>query len=178
MIKSDHPNIIKLYEIYEDEKYIYLIMQLCRGGELFDKIMEHISKNTKYTEKEILRIFQQLMSALNYCHSLGICHRDLKLENLLLIDDKEDSHIKVIDFGLSQLFNKDEKMNSIVGSLYYISPEVLGGSYNEKCDIWSAGVILYILLCGELPFEGINSSQIIDRIKNKKYSFNSPRKHY
>jgi len=129
-------------------------------------------KKHLYSEKEAATIFYQMMSAICYCHNQNICHRDLKPENLLLLNNEEDSPIKVIDFGLSKIFTKENnKMSTKVGTAYYVSPEVLKGDYTEKCDIWSAGVILYILLCGEPPFNGKNDNEIYKKILEKKLTF-------
>jgi len=179
--KSDHPNIVKIYEIYEDEHKINLIMEECTGGELFDDIVTHIEDEKMYSEKEACLIFKQLMGAIAYCHSQGIAHRDLKPENILFLNKSDDSPIKVIDFGLSKIFgdyfNKNNnKMNTKVGTAYYVSPEVLEGIYDEKCDIWSAGVILYILLSGVPPFNGRNDNEIYKKICKKKFHF--PDKHW
>ena len=176
MIKADHPNIIKLYEIYQDNFHIDLIMEECKGGELFERIIRNIEKHKNYSEKTAAKIFKQLISAIAYCHSQGICHRDLKPENILFLSEEEDSPIKVIDFGLSKIFgaynNKiNNEMTSFVGTAYYVSPEVLQGKYNEKCDIWSAGVILYIMLNGEPPFNGSNDNEIYRCISQMKFSF-------
>ena len=173
LMKADHANIIKLYEVYEDQNYINLIMEECKGGSLFDKIIENIKNNLNYTEHEISIIFSQIMSVIAYCHSNKICHRDLKPENILFLNEEEslyDNPIKVIDFGLSSTFSK-KKMESQVGTAYYIAPEVLKGKYNESCDIWSAGVILYILLSGEPPFSGQNNNEIYRKIIDMKYDF-------
>ena len=169
LIKLDHPNIIKLYEIYENDNYIYLVMELCTGGELFDRIIQKTEQGKQFTEKEVANIFQQMMSAINYCHSNKIVHRDLKPENLLLASQDENSPIKVIDFGMSRIFNNKQAMFDKVGTAYYISPEVLDGFYDEKCDIWSAGVILYILLCGS--FNGNDDDEIFESIKKRKFVF-------
>jgi calcium-dependent protein kinase len=171
LIKLDHPNIIKLYEIYENDNYIYLVMELCTGGELFDRIIQKTEQGKQFTEKEVANIFQQMMSAINYCHSNKIVHRDLKPENLLLASQDENSPIKVIDFGMSRIFNNKQAMFDKVGTAYYISPEVLDGFYDEKCDIWSAGVILYILLCGYPPFNGNDDDEIFESIKKRKFVF-------
>ena len=171
LIKLDHPNIIKLYEIYENDNYIYLVMELCTGGELFDRIIQKTEQGKQFTEKEVANIFQQMMSAINYCHSNKIVHRDLKPENLLLATQDENSPIKVIDFGMSRIFNNKQAMFDKVGTAYYISPEVLDGFYDEKCDIWSAGVILYILLCGYPPFNGNDDDEIFESIKKRKFVF-------
>ncbi len=171
--KLDHPNIIKLYEVYESKEYLYLIMEECKGGELFDKLIEHTEKGKNYTEKEAAIIIKQVMSAIEYCHKNGICHRDLKPENLLYLKsgDENDNPIKLIDFGLSQTLNANKNLESKVGSCYYVAPEILSGNYNNKCDIWSTGVILYILLTGEPPFNGPNERAILQSIKSMKFSF-------
>ena len=160
MIKLDHPNIIKLYEYYETEKHIYLIMELCTGGELFDRIVQNTENGIQFTEKQAADIFRQMMSAINYCHKNGIVHRDLKPENLLYLNKNENSPIKVIDFGMSKRFDKEKFMNEKVGTAYYISPEILQGKYDEKCDIWSVGVILYIIICGYPCFNGEDNDEI------------------
>ena len=178
--KLDHPNIIKLYEVYESKNSIYLIMEKCNGGELFDNIIEHITKGKMYTEKQASEIILQILSAINYCHKNGICHRDLKPENILLLNKEnengENNKIKIIDFGLSQYIS-DKKLNSRVGTAYYVSPEVLSGEYSEKCDVWSIGIILCVLLTGEPPFNGANDSIIYNKIKNYNYHF-SPKWRY
>ena len=169
--KADHPNIVKIYEIYETENSLYIIMEKCNGGELFDKIIDNIGKKKMFSEKEAAKILIQIMSAINYCHKNGICHRDLKPENILLLnkEDNRNYQIKLIDFGLSHLING--KQRSRVGTAYYVSPEVLKGEYTEKCDIWSAGVILCILLTGEPPFNGPDDNVIYNKIRNYCYNF-------
>ncbi len=174
MIKLDHPNIIKLYEVYENEKYIYLIMELCTGGELFDRITENTENGIQFTEKEAADLFKQMMSAINYCHKNGIVHRDLKPENLLYLNKDKNSPIKVIDFGMSKRFDSKHFMSEKVGTAYYISPEVLQGKYDEKCDIWSAGVILYIIICGYPCFNGEDDDEIFEAIQKGKIAFPSP----
>ena len=174
MIKLDHPNIIKLYEYYENDKSIYLIMELCTGGELFDRIVENTENGIQYTEKQAANLFRQMMDAINYCHKNGIVHRDLKPENLLFLNKDQNSPIKVIDFGMSKRFTAEKYMNEKVGTAYYISPEVLKGKYDEKCDIWSAGVILYIIICGYPCFNGEDDDEIFAAIQRGKIQFPSP----
>ena len=173
LIKADHPNIIKLYDIFESKRSYYLIMEECKGGEVFDRIVQHIESKLMYSEKHAADIFLQIMSALEYCHNNGICHRDLKPENLLYLNEgsEYENPIKVIDFGLSQVISPDRKLKTKVGTAYYVSPEILRGSYTEKCDIWSAGVILYIFLSGSPPFNGPNDSDIFQKIAEMKYDF-------
>ena len=174
MIKLDHPNIIKLYEVYETETYVYIIMELCTGGELFDRIIDNTDQGKQFSEKQAASIFQQMMSAINYCHKNGIVHRDLKPENLLYLTKDANSPIKVIDFGMSKKFDKKNYMNEKVGTAYYISPEVLKGKYDEKCDVWSAGVILYIIICGYPCFNGDTDEEIFEAIIKGKIIFPSP----
>ena len=168
--KMDHPNIIKLFEVFESDRSIYLIMEECKGGEIFDRIIEHIQNKKMYSEKDAANIIQQVMSCIQYCHNHNICHRDLKPENLLYLNkgSEDDNRLKIIDFGLSQ---EKDKLVSKVGTAYYVSPEILKGKYTELCDIWSAGVILYILLSGDPPFNGPNDSIIYQKISELKYSF-------
>lgn len=169
---TDHQNIIKLFDIYEDNFYVYLVMEECQGGELFEVLRERARNSNFYTEREAAGIFKQILSAIVYCHNSGICHRDLKPENILFVYNEQYKYVKLIDFGLSKLFSpSNNNMNSIVGTIYYMSPEVILGTYNEKCDVWSAGVILYIMLCGRPPFFGKTSSEITQKILQIKYDF-------
>ena len=167
----DHPHILKLYEYFEDDKNFYLITELCTGGELFDKIIE----KEFFTEHEAAHTFKQIMMGVNYCHNQGIVHRDLKPENFLYENKEDTSDIKIIDFGLSKLFTKGHngisKMETKAGTPYYISPEVLAGNYDEKCDIWAAGCILYTLLCGYPAFCGDDDQEILRLVIKGKYDF-------
>ena len=173
LINSDHPNIIKIYEIYESKKSLYLVMEECKGGEVFDRIIEHIQSKTMYSEKDAAEILKQVMSAVEYCHNNGICHRDLKPENLLYLNPgaEKGNPIKVIDFGLSQIISPEKRLKTKVGTAYYVSPEILKGDYTEKCDVWSAGVILYIFLSGDPPFNGPSDSDIYNKISKMKFTF-------
>lgn len=168
--KMDHPNIIKLYEVFESERSLYLVMEECKGGEVFDKIVERIQAKQMYSEKDAANIIQQVLSCIQYCHNHNICHRDLKPENLLYLNpgSERDNRIKVIDFGLSQ---SADKLKTKVGTAYYVSPEILKGNYTQLCDIWSAGVILYILLTGDPPFNGASDQIIYNKIMKFDFSF-------
>jgi calcium-dependent protein kinase len=164
--KLIHPNIMQIFEFYEDKKNFYIITELCEGGELFDQIVEKGSLN----ENEAAWVMKQLMSAINYVHTSNIVHRDLKPENILL-DTKKNNIIKIIDWGTARFFEKNKKMNKVSGTPYYIAPEVLFEKYDEKCDIWSCGVIMYILLCGYPPFNGETDNEILSKIKTGKFVF-------
>ena len=173
LMKMDHPNIVKLYEVFESDNSLYLIMEECYGGELFDRILHRINTNNMYTEREACLLMKQIIGAIEYCHNNGIAHRDLKPENLLYLKEgsEENNPLKIADFGLSQSINLKKMLTSKVGTSYYVPPEILAGNYTEKCDIWSAGIILYILLSGEPPFNGPNDETIFARIKTYKYEF-------
>lgn len=164
--KLIHANIMQIFEFYEDKKNFYIITELCDGGELFDMIVEKGSFN----EDDAAWVMKQLMSAINYIHTSSIVHRDLKPENILL-DTKKANIIKIIDWGTARFFEKNKKMNKVSGTPYYIAPEVLFEKYDEKCDIWSCGVIMYILLCGYPPFNGDNDAEILGKIKAGKFVF-------
>ena len=170
--KLDHPNIVKILEFYSTEKAYYIITDYCSCGELYNQIKH------QYTENQLAVLFYQLFSGLCYLHANNIVHRDLKLENILISEierDKETNKnlfwIKIIDFGTAKIFEKNKSEKAVVGSSYYIAPEVLQKHYNEKCDTWSAGVILYMLIVGRAPFDGKDDDEIIEHIS--KGEFNS-----
>jgi len=152
MCQLDHPNIVRLEEVYESHSEIYLVQELCLGGELFDRLDEQPEYH--YTEAECARLVKQMLSAVRYLHSKGIIHRDLKLENFLFSSTSTDSELKMIDFGLSKHFRYGEVQHEAVGTPYTVAPEVIRGSYDERCDIWAIGVIAFLLLSGEPPFGG------------------------
>ncbi|EEA05187.1 calcium-dependent protein kinase, putative [Cryptosporidium muris RN66] len=168
--KLDHPNIMKLFEILEDSNSYYIVSELYTGGELFDEII----KRKRFSEIDAARIIKQVFSGVTYMHKHSIVHRDLKPENILLQSKEKNCDIKVIDFGLSTCFQPNTKMRDRIGTAYYIAPEVLRGTYDEKCDIWSMGVILYILLSGTPPFYGRNEYDILKRVETGKYAFDLP----
>lgn len=165
--ETDHPNILRIMEFYQTPKSIFLVMEKLDGGELFDRIIEQ----RRFSESEAKVVFRQLMSAVAYLHSKKIVHRDLKPENLMFESKKPNSQIKVIDFGTSRKYNPSKKLRIKMGTAYYIAPEVLDHNYDQKCDIWSCGVILYILLCGYPPFNGKNDELIFQKIKECNLGF-------
>ncbi|CAD8043014.1 unnamed protein product [Paramecium primaurelia] len=155
----DHPNIIKLYEIYESEDYIYLVMELLQGGELFDIILE----TPFFLESKIALIMFKIFDALEYLHTKNIMHRDIKLENILLKDKSENFDLKIADFGLAS-YTESELIIKRCGTPGYVAPEILNDQkYNEKVDVFSAGIILYILLTGQAPFYGNSLDDVIEK---------------
>ncbi|CEM35351.1 unnamed protein product [Vitrella brassicaformis CCMP3155] len=168
MKQLDHPNIIKLFETFEDHKNIYLVLELCTGGELFDRIIEE----GYFTEKNAAVLMKQILAAVYYLHSHKIVHRDLKPENFLFLNKTPDSPLKIIDFGLAARFESGQVMTTKAGTPYYVAPQVLQGKYDYACDTWSAGVIMYILLCGYPPFHGDTDAEILQKVKAGKFKFN------
>jgi len=172
ILKSlSHPNIVKIYEFFDTAIDYYIVTEYCKKGELFEYI------NNKYSERQLAVLFYQVFSGLCYLHEKKILHRDLKLENLMISEIEKDINtgeeyfwMKIIDFGTAKIFERKKKEKEIIGSSYYIAPEVLKKNYNEKCDTWSVGVILYMTLTGIPPFDGETDDDIIDRIKIGKYS--------
>jgi len=166
----DHPDIVRIIESFNTKDSYVLVTEYCEGGELFDEVRNQLS------ETQIAVIFRQLLSGLAYLHSHNIVHRDLKLENIL-IQEKEKSkttgedlfNIKIIDFGTARIFNNNKKPQSIVGSSYYIAPEVLRQNYNKECDLWSVGVILYMFIVGHAPFDGCDDEEITSNIQRGTY---------
>ncbi|KAL5546303.1 hypothetical protein UlMin_005990 [Ulmus minor] len=154
-----HPNIVALKDTFEDDSAVYLVMDLCEGGELYDRIVAR----GHYTEQAAAALIKTIVKVVLVCHKHGVIHRDLKPENFLFSNKKETAPLKAIDFGLSVFFKPGEIFTEIVGSPYYIAPEVLKQNYGPEVDVWSAGVILYILLCGAPPFPaGVAKSSVID----------------
>ncbi|KAL6900689.1 hypothetical protein ACP4OV_005365 [Aristida adscensionis] len=153
--------VVRLREACEDnDGAVHLVMELCAGGELFDRIVTR----GHYSERAAANIFRTIVEVVQLCHSNGVIHRDLKPENFLFANKTENSPLKVIDFGLSVFFNPGDRFTEVVGSAYYMAPEVLKRSYGQEVDVWSAGVILYILLCGVPPFWGDNDEKIAQAI--------------
>jgi len=175
--KIDHRHIVKLYDIYETKDHLYMVMEILKGGELFDSIV----RRGTYSEKEAAAVMRQIIGAIEYLHSRGIAHRDLKPENLIYEDDPDENPralVKITDFGLAKFLGHDEltgMMKTACGTPGYVAPEILKGmEYTESIDIWSLGVILYILLCGYPPFADEVSSVLYSKIRQGDYSFGSP----
>ena len=170
--KLDHLNLVKIYEFYATKDDYYIVTDYCKGGELFDKIDEV----APFGEQQAAYIIYQLLSAVHFCHSSNIIHRDLKPENILIdtVKDNNFLDIKVIDFGTAKVFDKSKIEKRRIGSSYYMAPEVLRKNYTEKCDIWSVGVIMYILLTKYPPFNGKNDDEIYEAIKVGEYDLVNP----
>ncbi|KAL3532193.1 hypothetical protein ACH5RR_005714 [Cinchona calisaya] len=166
---SGNPNIISIKGAYEDNVAVHVVMELCTGGELFDRIV----KRGHYTERQAADLARIIFGVIETCHSLGVMHRDLKPENFLFVNEKEDSPIMTIDFGLSMFFKPGEKFTDVVGSPYYVAPEVLCKRYGPEADIWSAGVMIYILLCGVPPFWGESEQEIFKEVLHGDLDFSS-----
>eukprot|EP00820_Chromera_velia_P024332 Cvel_32861.t1-p1 / transcript=Cvel_32861.t1 / gene=Cvel_32861 / organism=Chromera_velia_CCMP2878 / gene_product=Calcium-dependent protein kinase 2, putative / transcript_product=Calcium-dependent protein kinase 2, putative / location=Cvel_scaffold5206:3376-5449(+) / protein_length=404 / sequence_SO=supercontig / SO=protein_coding / is_pseudo=false len=162
LMKSlDHPNIVRLYETFEDQADIYLVMEYCAGGELFDRLLASGS----FSELDACRLMNQILAGVAYCHKLRVVHRDLKPENFLFLLKDPNSPIKLIDFGLASRYTPGQLLRTRAGTPYYVSPQVLEGRYGPECDVWSAGVMMYILLCGYPPFNGPTDTEIMERVR-------------
>ena len=169
MRSVDHPNLIKYYEAYEDERYIHIVMELCTGGDLLERIMTI----GVIDEQQVCVLMRKLLRAVVHLHEINITHRDLKPDNFLFASKDRDSEVKIIDFGMSIKSLAVTEMTSFVGTPYYLAPEVITGNYGPQCDIWSLGVVMYLLLSGEQPFEGSNISDILRKIVIGDFSFRS-----
>ncbi|KAJ0692252.1 putative protein kinase CAMK-CDPK family [Helianthus annuus] len=166
---SGQPNIVEFKGAYEDRQSVHLVMELCAGGELFDRIIAQ----GHYTEKAAAAICRQIVNVVHVCHFMGVMHRDLKPENFLLSSKDQNSMLKATDFGLSVFIEEGKVLRDIVGSAYYVAPEVLRRSYGKEIDIWSAGVMLYILLSGVPPFWAETEKGIFDAILEGEIDFES-----
>ncbi|GAB4857193.1 Calcium-dependent protein kinase 20 [Ancistrocladus abbreviatus] len=164
---AGHPNVIQIMGAYEDALAVHVVMDLCAGGELFDRIIQR----GHYTERKAATLARIIVGVVEACHSLGVMHRDLKPENFLFVSHEEDALLKTIDFGLSVFFKPGETFTDVVGSPYYVAPEVLRKNYGPECDVWSAGVILYILLSGVPPFWDETEQGIFEQVLKGELDF-------
>ncbi|XP_068342184.1 calcium-dependent protein kinase 26-like [Pyrus communis] len=166
---AGNQNVITIKATYEDAVAVHVVMELCAGGELFDRIIQR----GHYTERKAAQLTKTIVGVVEACHSLGVMHRDLKPENFLFVNEQEDSPLKAIDFGLSIFFKPGERFRDVVGSPYYVAPEVLRKHYGPEADVWSAGVIIYILLCGVPPFWGETEQEIFEEVLHGDLDFSS-----
>jgi calcium-dependent protein kinase len=165
----NHPNVLKMHEFYEDSRSYHMVTELVTGGELFEVIVS----SSQLSEQIAAHFFRQILSAVCYLHASGVVHRDLKPENLLLDAPSASATLKVIDFGSAAFYTPGQRFTKRHGTANYVAPEVLARNYDEMCDMWSCGVILYILLSGKPPFTGNNDTEILEVVKKAQYSFES-----
>jgi calcium/calmodulin-dependent protein kinase I len=176
MKKLDHPNVLKLQEVFENDEQIALVMELVTGGELFYKIVD----KGNYSENDAANIVTQICKGVAYLHSEGIAHRDLKPENLLCSGEEDPAYkpfrVVIADFGLSKTFNSGEKLETSCGTPDYVAPEVItaDGGYDKSVDMWSVGVITYVLLCGFSPFLSSTQTGLFEKIIKVEYDFPDP----
>ena len=160
--KLDHPNILKILEFHLTEDKFYIITDYCKDGELFGEL----EKKNSFTEKEASFIIYQILQAVRYCHKMRVVHRDIKPENVMICGRENNGllHVKLIDFGTAKIFQEGNKQKALVGTSYYIAPEVIMGKYDEECDLWSIGVIMYMMLVGTPPFNGKDDDSIMKAV--------------
>ncbi|KAM0022194.1 putative protein kinase CAMK-CDPK family [Helianthus debilis subsp. tardiflorus] len=166
---SGHENVVQFYNAYEDGSYVYIVMELCEGGELLDRILS--KKDSCYSEKDAAIIVRQMLKVAAECHLRGLVHRDMKPENFLFKSREDDSQLKAVDFGLSDFIRPGKKFTDMVGSAYYVAPEVLKRKSGPESDVWSIGVITYILLCGRRPFWDKSENGIFKEVLRNKPDF-------
>ncbi|KAK8627059.1 hypothetical protein V6N13_134687 [Hibiscus sabdariffa] len=166
---AGHKNIVTIKGAYEDTLYVHIVMEICSGGELFDRIIQR----GHYSERKAAELTKIIVGVVEACHSLGVMHRDLKPENFLLVNKDDDFSLKAIDFGLSVFFKPGQVFTDVVGSPYYVAPEVLLKHYGPEADVWTAGVILYILLSGVPPFWAETQQGIFDAVLKGHIDFDS-----
>ncbi|KAF9618445.1 hypothetical protein IFM89_001168 [Coptis chinensis] len=163
---TGHENVVQFHNAFEDDSYVYIVMELCEGGELLDRILA--KKDKRYTEKDAAIIVRQMLKVAAECHLHGLVHRDMKPENFLFKSTKDESPLKATDFGLSDFIKPGRKFKDIVGSAYYVAPEVLKRQSGPESDVWSIGVITYILLCGRRPFWNKTEDGIFKEVLKSK----------
>uniref|UniRef100_A0A1D1YR11 non-specific serine/threonine protein kinase n=1 Tax=Anthurium amnicola TaxID=1678845 RepID=A0A1D1YR11_9ARAE len=166
---TGHENVVQFHNAFEDDSYVYIVMELCEGGELLDRILG--KKDSRYTEKDAAIVVRQMLKVAAECHLRGLVHRDMKPENFLFKSTKEDSPLKATDFGLSDFIKPGKRFQDIVGSAYYVAPEVLKRRSGPESDVWSIGVITYILLCGRRPFWDKTEDGIFKEVLRNKPDF-------
>lgn len=159
------PNVLRLHHVYDNDDYLYLVTDLCDGGDLYDRL----ASGNRFSERDAAAIFNQLMVAVAFCHRVGVAHRDIKPDNILF-DSR--GRLKLADFGSAEVFGVSSEMSGVVGTPYYVAPEVLmGRNYDEKVDVWSAGVILYTMLAGVPPFYGEGPAETFEAVLRRSLRF-------
>jgi serine/threonine protein kinase len=165
--KLDHPHIVRAIETFEHRNQIFIVMELCSGGDLYSR--------DPYTEEQAARIVSSCLSAIAYMHSKNVVHRDLKYENILFVNESPTAEVKLIDFGLSKIYGDNTQLTEGVGTIYTMAPEVLKGNYTVKADVWSVGVIAYMLMSSQMPFYGRKRRHIVEQILNCQFDFRGRR---
>mmetsp|Transcript_24324 Transcript_24324/g.41819 ORF Transcript_24324/g.41819 Transcript_24324/m.41819 type:complete len:338 (-) Transcript_24324:570-1583(-) len=166
----DHPNIVHLVDVYEDEHCVHIVTPLSKGGNLAERATRRMESGEGFDEREIAFIAFQLLSALAHCHSMNIAHRDIKLENITFDSDEKFATLQLIDFGfgkeLGELDSITSNRHSVVGSLFYLAPDTVSGVYSTKVDIWGVGIVVHILMCGKPVFDGYTEEEVLGKIRN------------
>jgi len=165
----DHPNISKHYESFEDHRNIYVVTELCQGGQLFDRIIDQ----GYLSEIAVAHLMEQIIRAVDYIHKQGVFHRDIRPENFLFLNKEhvEKNPLKLVHFAVACKVQPGQIMQSKVGTPYYVSPQVIMGKYDQAADLWSCGIIMYVLLCGYPPFNGDNDAEIVAKVRLGNFSF-------
>ena len=171
---TDPPNIIRLFGVYEDITRFYLVMEYCSGGDLLQQIKHKKDLDLFYTEKDVARYMKQILRSLCYLHSRNICHRDVTPNNFLIIKSKDKFKLKLIDFGLSQHLHKITVCPDVIGTARFMAPEAIEGEIHLASDVWSAGVIMYLLICGNYPFDGHDKTTLFRKIQTDTLKFKHP----
>lgn len=170
-MEIDHPNVVKLLEVFENPQYFLLVLELMNGGDLLSRVTER----GHFSESEAASALKPILDGVIYCHSRGIIHRDIKPENILYEDDSENSLVKICDFGIARMLQPNEMATTDCGTLCYMAPEIIQAKkYGSSCDVWSLGVVLFVMLCGYAPFESDDLTQAKNNIVNGVFEFASP----
>lgn len=169
MKQLDHPNIVRLHETFEDDDSVYLVMDLCKGGELYERLIDE----ENFGDEDAASVMQQIFRAIGYMHGRHVCHRDVKTQNFLFLNEGPISQtvLQVIDFGISRQFEPGEVLTTKVGTPYFVAPEVLNGTYDHLSDLWSCGVIMFWMLCGYPPFYAQSDAGILSKVRNGSFFF-------
>jgi calcium-dependent protein kinase len=171
LLHMDHPHVCRVFEVYEDEQAIFLVMEKCQGEDLYT----HLEENTCYSESHAAHICRQMVEAVTYCHSHNVCHRDLQLDNWVY-KDANNTTLKLIDFGFSRDMKDAVGMTALLGTCYYVAPEIVTGPrYDFRCDLWSLGIITYMLITGQPPYWGSSPEEVLEKIKTDAPDLDSPR---
>lgn len=172
---AGHPHCMDIKAVVEDKGYLWLVSTCYSGGELFDAIVDKIERGEMYTEVHAATVARQLLEAISHCHHLGVLHRDIKPENVLLRDNTGNLDVVLVDFGIAKEFLvRGTRQTEVLGTYAFMAPEFARGSYDERSDAWSVGVVLYIMLCGNMPFGGDTDDEILRSVSVGRYAMDQP----